>query len=164
MMPQVSLFHASCLPDPSISNHFRHPARRFHTLPLSAIGSFQASPFSRRLADADSRIEFVILWTGRSPPIAPHLASRQRSYLRLRAGECVPGEDSHLSVRKRSQAHECGTLVPRFPFAEASLKGAGASCPRIIECGAGRPTSFSLSPATAYRTKKDPRGPPRRPG
>lgn len=28
------------------------------------------------------------------------------SYVRLQAGECVPGEDSHLSVHVRLQAHE----------------------------------------------------------
>ncbi len=49
-----------------------------------------ASPFPSRLATATGRIEFAaadlrqpILRTGRSPPVAPHPASRRRSYLRL---------------------------------------------------------------------------------
>jgi hypothetical protein len=63
-----------------------------------------------RLPCADSprapgRIEFVILRTGQSPPGAPHLASRRRSSCWLRAGERVPGEDSHLPVGVRLEAH-----------------------------------------------------------
>jgi hypothetical protein len=72
----------------------------------------QASPFARRLAEASSRIEFVILRTGRSPPVAPHPASRRRSYFRLQAGERLPEEDSHLSDTARSQAHEREHLAP----------------------------------------------------
>ena len=48
------------------------------------------------------RIEFVILRTGRSPPVAFHPASRRRSYSRLQAGERLPGEDFHLSECVRS--------------------------------------------------------------
>jgi hypothetical protein len=54
---------------------------------------------------APGRIEFVILRTGRSPPAALHPASRRRSCSRLQAGECLPGEDFHLPVRVRFQAH-----------------------------------------------------------
>ena len=54
---------------------------------------------------APGRIEFVSLRTGHSPPIAPHLASRRRSDRWLRAGERMPGEDLHLSVGVRLQAH-----------------------------------------------------------
>ena len=49
-----------------------------------------ASPFMGRLATATGRIEFAVadqsqplLRTGRSPPVAPHPASRRRSYHRL---------------------------------------------------------------------------------
>ena len=51
------------------------------------------------------RIEFVILRTRHSPSIALHLASRRRSYRWVRAGERLPGEDSHLSVMAPLQAH-----------------------------------------------------------
>jgi hypothetical protein len=44
-----------------------------------------ASPPYSRLATTTGRIEFVILRTGRSPPVAPHPASRRRSYVRLRS-------------------------------------------------------------------------------
>ena len=42
-----------------------------------------ASPLGSRLATTTGRIEFVILRTGRSPPVALHLLSRERSYHRL---------------------------------------------------------------------------------
>ncbi|PYR01361.1 MAG: hypothetical protein DMF96_00140 [Acidobacteria bacterium] len=38
-----------------------------------------------------------ILRTGPPPPIAPHAASRRRSYRQFQAGERMPGEDLHLS-------------------------------------------------------------------
>jgi hypothetical protein len=44
-----------------------------------------ASPAGRRLAALAGRIGFVILRTGRSPPVALHPASRRRSYSRLQA-------------------------------------------------------------------------------
>lgn len=71
-----------------------------HTLSLSVIGisvafqlseagllppRVQASPLMSRLADTLGRNGFVILRTGRSPPVALHPASRRRSYSRLQA-------------------------------------------------------------------------------
>jgi hypothetical protein len=47
----------------------------------------------------------LALRTGRSPPVAPHPASRRRSFLRLQAGECVPEEDFHLSDLAHLQTH-----------------------------------------------------------
>ena len=44
-----------------------------------------ASPLGSRLATTTGRIEFVILRTGRSPPVALHLLSRERSYHRLQS-------------------------------------------------------------------------------
>jgi hypothetical protein len=41
----------------------------------------------------------------RSPPAAPHPASRRRSCSRLQAGERIPEEDLHLSDQTRFQAH-----------------------------------------------------------
>jgi len=49
------------------------------------------------------RIEFVILRTGRSPPVALHPVLRRRSYHRLQL--CAPEEDFHLSGHARFQAH-----------------------------------------------------------
>ncbi len=54
------------------------------------------SPLARRLPDRLGRIRFVILRTGRSPPVAPHPSSRRRSYFRLQVrngnlvGTCTP--------------------------------------------------------------------------
>jgi hypothetical protein len=47
----------------------------------------------------------LALRTGRSPPVAPHPASRRRSYVQLQAGECVPEEDLHLSDQTHLQTH-----------------------------------------------------------
>ena len=88
--------------------------------PCAPIAAFARYPSARWLSrlrrsrlhhslagspDTQGRFEFVILRTGRSPPVALHPASRRRSYSRLQAGACMPGEDFHLSVRARSQAH-----------------------------------------------------------
>ncbi len=66
------------------SNHVMSLDHRFdrHS---SVINDFQASPFRRGLARTFRRIEFVILQTDSSPPVAPHPVSRRRSYLRLRS-------------------------------------------------------------------------------
>ena len=103
---QVSLIHASSLPDHSVSNHLTHPRSRFVTLPLSATGFPVLQGSGLRLSHAGSstapgRIEFVILRTGRSPPAALHPASRRRSCSWLQAGERLPEEDLHLSDHSR---------------------------------------------------------------
>ena len=108
---QVSLIHGRVLPDHPDSTHPVQSCHGFSTLPLSLAGfppreeRVRTSPFTSRLVIAPGRIEFVILRAGRSPPIALHLALRQRSYLRLQSGECVIGEDFHLPERAHSQAH-----------------------------------------------------------
>jgi hypothetical protein len=86
------------------------PQSRFHTLPLSALDFFLAevwaSPQARGLAANTGRIEFVILRTGSSLPVAPHLVSRRRNNSSLQAGERMPEEDFHLSNQVHFQAHE----------------------------------------------------------
>ena len=52
--------------------------------PLSVTSYFQTSPSPRQLVAVPRRIEFVILRTASSPPVAPHPASLRRSYLQLR--------------------------------------------------------------------------------
>lgn len=52
----------------------------------------------------NGRIGFVFLRISGSPPVALHLLSRERSYLRLQAG-CTPGEDFHLANLADSPAH-----------------------------------------------------------
>jgi hypothetical protein len=116
---QVSLIHASSLPDHSVSNHLMHPCRGFRTLPLSPTAfrfrfrlrhCYAGSPIT------PGRIEFVILRTGRSPPAALHPASRRRSCSRLQAGERMPEEDFHLSERARFQARvRKGSAFPVTP-------------------------------------------------
>ena len=93
------------------------PHGRFITLPLSAVGFFLAevwaSPYPCRLATNTGRIEFVILRTGSSLPVAPHLVSRRRNNSSLQAGERMPEEDFHLSSQVHFQAHKgTGSAVP----------------------------------------------------
>ena len=51
----------------------------------SVTSEFRTSPWNRRLVAVPRRIEFVCLRTDTSPPVALHLASQRRSYLRLRS-------------------------------------------------------------------------------
>jgi len=105
---QVSLIHASSLLDHSVSKHQGNRSRRFHTLPLSVRAfrfRFRVRHWLAGSPTAPGRIEFVILRTGRSPPAAPHPASRRRSCSWLQAGERIPEEDFHLSDHSRFQAH-----------------------------------------------------------
>lgn len=109
LSPEVSLIHAQSLRDHSVSNHPTWLGHRFDTLPFS-VTAFRARRSRLRHWLAGSphtpgRIEFVILRTDRSPPAAPHPASRRRSCSRLQAGERLPEEDFHLSDSVRFQAH-----------------------------------------------------------
>ena len=106
---QVSRIHGSDLPIPpspttpqALDVDFpRYPSsRRVSCLRRSRLHLFPAgSP------TLTGRIEFVILRMDRSPPVAPHPASRRRSYSWLQAGERIPEEDFHLSDQTRFQAH-----------------------------------------------------------
>ena len=108
-MGQVSLIHVSDLPiSPSPTtpqaldaDFARYPSsHRVSCLRRSRLHLFPAgSP------TLTGRIEFVTLRMDRSPPAAPHPASRRRSCSRLQAGERIPEEDSHLSDQTRFQAH-----------------------------------------------------------
>ena len=97
---QVSLLNSLDLPTfPSSTTALPFPFRRFVTLPQRArlprlspgqtVGrrdcrrAVWGSPLTSRLPDRLGRNRFVILRTGRSPPVASHLASRRRSYLQL---------------------------------------------------------------------------------
>ena len=87
------------------------PRRRFCTRPLSTTG-VRCVPHRIRLRGflalspvSQAESGSLPLWTGLSPPVALHPASRRRSYSRLQAGACMPEEDFHLPVRARLQAH-----------------------------------------------------------
>ena len=79
---QVSLLHARHLPDHSVVNHPLSSGACFHTLPLSVTGfrlSSERSGFRHCIAGSAptaGRNTFVSLGTDRSPPLAPHPASR----------------------------------------------------------------------------------------
>jgi len=98
---QVSLLTAiDLLTIPSSTTKLPFPHRGFRTLPQpdrlprrspgqtsegrwDCRHAVRGSPLASRLPDWLGRIRFVILRTGRSPPVASHLSSRRRSYFRL---------------------------------------------------------------------------------
>ena len=107
---QASLIHVLGLPAIPSPTTCVSPTSLLRATPQlaglpSASPRVWASPFTRRLAAHAGRIKFVILRTGRSPPVALHPVSRRGSYLRLQAGERMPEEDFHLSDQARFQTH-----------------------------------------------------------
>jgi hypothetical protein len=67
----------------SASNHVMRPSIALHAR-YSVPDEFQTSPRMSRLVATSRRIEFVILRSASSLPVAPHPASQRRSYLQLR--------------------------------------------------------------------------------
>src|SRR6185436_2847237 len=108
---QLSMIHASgplIIPSPTtlgLPPSLSHPTPQRVGLLTRVSPGFATHSQARQLS---GRIAFVILRTDRSPPAAPHPASRRRSCSRLQAGEGVPEEDFHLSDQMRFQAHDSG--------------------------------------------------------
>jgi len=106
---QVSLIHVSDLPIPPSPTTPQALDVDFARYPSShRVSHLRGSRLHLSYAGSPTltgRIEFVILRMDRSPPVAPHPASRRRSYSWLQAGERIPEEDSHLSDQTRFQAH-----------------------------------------------------------
>ena len=103
--------------DHSISNHLTHPCRSFHTLPLSSTGSlstgrgFALLPASSPVTPG--RIEFVILRTGRSPPVAFHPASRRRSYVWLQVWRAIDLKRTFTSLTSCAHGRTGSGFQPR---------------------------------------------------
>ena len=112
---QVSLLHAPELPIPPSPTTPRLSTSLLHVTPqLVESPDLLGSKLHHRLAGSPAlvgRIEFVILWMDRSPPAAPHPASRRRSCSRLQAGERMPGGDLHPSVQYYIQRALVGALA-----------------------------------------------------
>src|SRR4051812_38029804 len=110
---------ASCArpSDHSASNHPVGPAIALTHYPSAsrAPGSLRSGLRLRLAGSPHDKAESssLSLRTGRSPPVAPHPASRRRSYVQLQAGECVPEEDFHLSDLAHLRTHE-SRLQPVF--------------------------------------------------
>ena len=83
-------------PSPSLSHATPHRGEH----PGSSV-RFQASPSLSRLARSPGRIEFVILRTSGSPPVAPHPASQQRSYVRFRGRRAYAPEGTSTPLTTR---------------------------------------------------------------
>ena len=107
--PQVSLIHVSDLPIPPSPTTPQALDVDFARYPSShRVSHLRGSRLHLSYAGSPTltgRIEFLIVRMERSPPAAPHPASRRRSCSRLQAGERIPEEDSHLSDQTRFQAH-----------------------------------------------------------
>ena len=107
--PQVSLIHVPDLPTPPSPTTPQALDADFSRYPSShRVSRSRGSRLHLSLAGSPTltgRIEFVNLRMDRSPPVAPHPASRRRSYSWLQAGERLPEEDFHLSDQTRFQAH-----------------------------------------------------------
>ncbi len=91
--------------------------RRTHPLGRVPHGVIWASPLIRMLAMTTGRIEFVILRTGRSPPVAPHAASRRRSYARLQGSNLTLTRTFTSPIRslcKRTNATPPANAVKDF--------------------------------------------------
>ena len=127
------------------------PRRRFRTLPLSASGYFQASSLARRLAGTSGRIEFVILRTGHSPPVALHPVSRR---MRLRS---VTGRRVR-AWRGLSPLSSCTLASARAPASLPALGSASGSPSPVKKAGTipalrGAPASLpDLRQATVLLT------------
>ena len=83
-----------------------------------------ASPFPSRLAATTGRIEFVILRTSRSPPVALHLLSQERSYFRLQSSEPKTLERTSTSlIRCACRRTRVGTAHQRLEVNCRSVVG-----------------------------------------
>ena len=97
-----------CLHPPLSHGSLSHATpQRLGLLPCGSPGFALASQARRNTG----RIEFVILRTGSSLPVAPHLVSRRRNNSSLQAGERMPEEDFHLSNEVHFQAHKPPALA-----------------------------------------------------
>ena len=101
----------------------RYPSS--HRVPHSRGSRLHLSPAGS--PTLTGRIEFVILRMDRSPPVAPHPASRRRSYSWLQAGERIPEEDFHLSDQTRFQAHWNARSARVFGYGFRAVMGVDRS-------------------------------------
>ena len=155
---QASLFRAIEPSNHSVSNHptsslcdslvLRTTGLTAATLlpELAPIGHgvTWASPTGCRLATTLSRIEFVILRTGCSPPVALHDVSRQRSYDRLQSSDSTSTRTFTSQVQstyKRTSPPLAGGRVQvswpnrclrRIPPTDAELKASAGRQPATI--------------------------------
>ena len=106
---QVSPLTPLCLPDIPPPTTCARPDVAFPVTSARPVGASRGSRLrhcTRRLAATPRRIGFVILQAVRSPPVAPHPASRRRSYLRLHVAVTPHGTDFHLADKASSRTHD----------------------------------------------------------
>jgi hypothetical protein len=143
---QVSLFHASNLPvilSPTtccrprslvwfLSETYRavRPSDRPH--PFGTTASW-ASPLASRLATTTGRIEFVILRTNRSPPVALHPSLRRRSYVQL---QCSNRTSTGTGTPQIQHAYKRTSRVSPKPAGTVSGQPS-INSPRAVERALG---------------------------
>jgi len=119
-------------------------ARSADRIPFEDHGVTWASPLPSRLATTTGRIEFVILRTSRSPPVALHPPSRGRSYCRLQSSNPTSTGTSTLLIQythKRTRSRlPGGTLSDSRRFPEPKSRPAGGTYHE----------PFRLHPCTAH--------------
>jgi hypothetical protein len=123
---QVSLCYVVVSSNRSVSNHPLSSPESwsgFHLRDLPSVPSHNgpcprgpsvtwASPLASRLATTRSRIEFVILRTSRSPPVAPHPVSRRRSYLWLQSPDRTLAGTCTLPIPRAYRRTSCRHTRP----------------------------------------------------
>jgi hypothetical protein len=102
-----------------------------------------------RLATTTGRIEFVILRTGRSPPVALHPLSQERSHLRLQSSNqtltgtsTLPIRCAHRRTCRRFAAQSYFSIVSYHRFAIPDTRNFKTYKRRI-------PTPTDISPSLA---------------
>jgi hypothetical protein len=100
-------------------------ARSADRIPCGDHGVIWASPLASRLATTTGRIEFVILRTSHSPPVALHPLSRGRSYVRLRSSNPTSTGTFTLLIR---YTHKRTSRRARPPRGSAPQHGGQAVC------------------------------------
>src|SRR5574340_1200928 len=114
----VSGFWFGFVPEPT--------ARSADRIPFGDPGVTWASPFPSGLATTTGRIEFVILRTSRSPPVALHPLSRGRSYFRLRSSS-RDRDGLRAALHARARGRQNGTPGTGVEVVETPARaGAGS--------------------------------------
>ncbi len=119
--PRFTRRDLPCIPSPNTRRALPSLLRCSTSVTGSPVASafrVWTSPCIRRLVATYGRIEFVILRTACSPPVALHPASLRRSYLQL-SGMSIPRERTFTSLiapapgRTDTGLHRHDDTVPR---------------------------------------------------
>src|SRR6202030_1081458 len=110
-LPTILSPPTPCTPVPTLTSR-RRSGRGVTVLPFpggfrSGLRLYLAGSLMHQAVSSSS---FCYLWTGRSLQVAPHPASRRRSFLQLRTASAPSDGDFHPTVGAHSQAHQVAAL------------------------------------------------------